>query len=66
SKCPEFAERRTRLKAAKNLVEMGISHMIAIGGDGTLKGIHVLQTEWISLLRDLDEQHLVNKEKLQA
>ncbi|XP_055895556.1 ATP-dependent 6-phosphofructokinase-like isoform X2 [Biomphalaria glabrata] len=65
-KCPEFADRSARLKAAKNLVEHGILKIIAIGGDGTLKGIWALYNDWLSLLRELDDRDMVNRTLLQS
>ncbi|XP_059144589.1 ATP-dependent 6-phosphofructokinase-like [Physella acuta] len=63
-KCPEFVERATRMKAAKNLIENGIQNIVAIGGDGTLKGVHSLQKEWQSIIRSLDDKNLVDKSLL--
>ncbi|BFZ14943.1 hypothetical protein BsWGS_17982 [Bradybaena similaris] len=62
-KCPEFLERAGRLKAAKNLVNYGIQAIVAIGGDGTLKGLNILYNEWFSLLEELAEKGLVDKIK---
>jgi 6-phosphofructokinase 1 len=37
----EFKERSGRLKAAKNLVEGGITNLVVIGGDGSLTGANL-------------------------
>lgn len=34
ARCKDFRERHGRLKAAKNLIEKGISNLVIIGGDG--------------------------------
>lgn len=49
----EFRTREGRKKAARNLVEQGIDGLIIIGGDGSLTGASIFQTEWSSLLADL-------------
>ncbi len=41
----EFLEAAARLTAAKNLSAAGIDGIVAIGGDGTFRGLHALSTE---------------------
>lgn len=38
SRLPEFAEDEVCLKAVKNLNDLGINYLVAIGGDGTYRG----------------------------
>ena len=38
ARCMSFKTREGSLKAAKNLVEKGISNLVVIGGDGSLTG----------------------------
>ena len=45
--------REGRLKAACNLVQLGITSLCVIGGDGSLTGAHIFQTEWSGLLEEL-------------
>lgn len=53
ARCQEFKERSGRLKAAKNLVKIGITNLVCIGGDGTLTGANIFKKEWKSLLDEL-------------
>lgn len=41
------------MKAAKNLVERGISNLVVIGGDGSLTGADLFRQEWSQLLEAL-------------
>jgi len=63
SKYTEFIERKNRLKAAENLVKSGISKLILIGGNGTLKAVKSLSGEWLDLLRDLFDQGKITKQE---
>ena len=38
ARCMAVKERAGRLKAAKNLVDKGITNLVVIGGDGSLTG----------------------------
>ena len=38
ARCKDFREREGRLKAAKNLIDRGITNLVVIGGDGSLTG----------------------------
>ncbi|XP_068085578.1 ATP-dependent 6-phosphofructokinase isoform X2 [Anabrus simplex] len=53
ARCMDFKERAGRLKAAKNLVERGITNLVVIGGDGSLTGANLFRQEWKSLLEEL-------------
>lgn len=53
SRCAEFRTRAGRLRAARNLVEIGIDKLIVIGGDGSLTGAETFKQEWTSLLDEL-------------
>jgi 6-phosphofructokinase 1 len=53
ARCQEFRERSGRLKAAKNLVDRGITNLVVIGGDGSLTGANLFRSEWSSLLEEL-------------
>lgn len=41
------------MKAACNLVKLGITNLCVIGGDGSLTGANEFRTEWSGLLSDL-------------
>lgn len=64
ARCMDFKERTGRLKAAKNLVQLGITNLIAIGGDGSLTGANLFRQEWPSLLRELVDTGQIVPEKL--
>ncbi len=53
ARCKDFRERWGRLKAAKNLVKLGITNLVVIGGDGSLTGANLFRMEWNSLLEEL-------------
>ncbi|XP_068904708.1 ATP-dependent 6-phosphofructokinase isoform X3 [Tenebrio molitor] len=53
ARCMDFKERAGRLKAAKNLVDRGITNLVVIGGDGSLTGADLFRQEWSSLLEEL-------------
>ncbi|GLV45889.1 Phosphofructokinase [Carabus blaptoides fortunei] len=53
ARCQDFRERAGRLKAAKNLVQKGITNLVVIGGDGSLTGADLFRQEWNSLLEEL-------------
>lgn len=55
ARCTDFRERLGRQKAAKNLVEKGITNLVVIGGDGSLTGANLFRQEWPSLLDSLLE-----------
>ena len=49
ARCLEFKTREGMLKAAKNLLDRGITNLAIIGGDGSLTGANRFRTEWSSL-----------------
>ncbi|KAG5282406.1 hypothetical protein AALO_G00055630 [Alosa alosa] len=53
ARCMDFMQREGRLKAAGNLVKLGITNLCVIGGDGSLTGANQFRTEWKELLIDL-------------
>uniref|UniRef100_A0A6Q2XSD0 ATP-dependent 6-phosphofructokinase n=1 Tax=Esox lucius TaxID=8010 RepID=A0A6Q2XSD0_ESOLU len=56
ARCMDFKERWGRLKAACNLVKLGITNLCVIGGDGSLTGANQFRTEWSELLLDLTKE----------
>ena len=62
----EFRERAGRLKAAANLVDNGIDHLVVIGGDGSLSGLDMFRHEWGSLLEELVETGRITREQADA
>ncbi len=44
------------MRAAKNLIDRGISNLVVIGGDGSLTGANRFREEWSSLLDELLEK----------
>lgn len=59
ARCAEFRTREGRLRAVRNLVELGIDALVVIGGDGSLTGATVLRDEWPDLLGELVADGLV-------
>ena len=53
ARCKAFRERAGRLKAAENLITLGIHNLVVIGGDGSLTGANLFKQEWIGLLDEL-------------
>lgn len=53
ARCKDFRAREGRMKAAHNLVKLGITNLCVIGGDGSLTGANQFRTEWSGLLADL-------------
>lgn len=41
------------MKAARNLIERGITNLVVIGGDGSLTGADLFRQEWSGLLDEL-------------
>ena len=57
-------EREGRLKAAKNLIERGITNLVVIGGDGSLTGANRFRCEWPELLKSLRESNEISEDEL--
>uniref|UniRef100_A0A8C5FN47 ATP-dependent 6-phosphofructokinase n=1 Tax=Gadus morhua TaxID=8049 RepID=A0A8C5FN47_GADMO len=53
ARCKDFQTREGRMKAAGNLVKLGITNLCVIGGDGSLTGANQFRTDWSELLVDL-------------
>ncbi|XP_026299037.1 ATP-dependent 6-phosphofructokinase isoform X4 [Apis mellifera] len=56
ARCHDFEDHAGRKKAAKNLVKLGISNLVVIGGDGSLTGANLFKEEWSTLLKELAEE----------
>ncbi|XP_061292508.1 ATP-dependent 6-phosphofructokinase, platelet type isoform X1 [Bos indicus] len=65
ARCQDFRTREGRLKAACNLVQLGITSLCVIGGDGSLTGAHIFQTEWSGLLEELARDGKISTEQAQ-
>ncbi|XP_069402662.1 ATP-dependent 6-phosphofructokinase, platelet type isoform X2 [Ovis canadensis] len=65
ARCRDFRTREGRLKAACNLVQLGITSLCVIGGDGSLTGAHIFQTEWSGLLEELARDGKISAEQVQ-
>lgn len=65
SRCEDFKNREGRLKAAKNLVALGITSLIVIGGDGSLTGADLFRNEWKNLIEELLEMKQISIEQSQ-
>lgn len=59
----EFRTREGRLKAAHNLINVHIDHLVIIGGDGSLTGANIFREEWPSLIEELVKTKKISKEK---
>lgn len=66
SRCAEFRGRTGRLRAAKNLILLGIDKLIVIGGDGSLTGADTFRNEWDSLLRELLDSKEISAEQMKS
>lgn len=66
SRCAEFRGRMGRLRAAKNLVQLGIDKLIVIGGDGSLTGADTFRNEWDGLLNELLESGDITAEQMKS
>uniref|UniRef100_A0A8D3C4A9 6-phosphofructokinase n=1 Tax=Scophthalmus maximus TaxID=52904 RepID=A0A8D3C4A9_SCOMX len=63
ARCKDFRSREGRMKAAHNLVKLGITNLCVIGGDGSLTGANQFRTEWSGLLSDLVRDGKITKEE---
>lgn len=61
ARCSDFREKAGRLKAAKNLIDRGITNLVVIGGDGSLTGANLFRQEWPELLDQLLKDGELNK-----
>ncbi|OBS66299.1 hypothetical protein A6R68_05161, partial [Neotoma lepida] len=65
ARCQAFRSREGRLKAAYNLVRLGITNLCVIGGDGSLTGANIFRKEWNGLLEELAENGEIDKDAVQ-
>uniref|UniRef100_A0A9L0T9S3 Phosphofructokinase, muscle n=1 Tax=Equus caballus TaxID=9796 RepID=A0A9L0T9S3_HORSE len=63
ARCKDFREREGRLRAAHNLVKLGITNLCVIGGDGSLTGADTFRSEWSDLLSDLQKAGKITAEE---
>ncbi|XP_065570597.1 ATP-dependent 6-phosphofructokinase-like isoform X3 [Artemia franciscana] len=63
ARCKDFREREGRLKAARNLINRGITNLVVIGGDGSLTGANLFRQEWSSLVDELAEKGVITAEE---
>ena len=45
-RCPEFAELPVRESAREHFAALGIDGLVVIGGDGSFRGAHCIDSEW--------------------
>lgn len=62
ARCMEFRERKGRLLGAQHLIEAGVDALIVCGGDGSLTGADLFRSEWPSLVEELLQKNIINKE----
>ncbi|XP_022410322.1 ATP-dependent 6-phosphofructokinase, platelet type isoform X1 [Delphinapterus leucas] len=65
ARCKDFRSREGRLKAAHNLLQLGITNLCVIGGDGSLTGANIFRKEWSGLLEELAREGKINTEEVQ-
>lgn len=65
ARCKDFRSREGRLTAAKNMVTLGITNLVVIGGDGSLTGANLFRQEWQELLEELVETGAVTEKMAQ-
>ncbi|CAL8277556.1 unnamed protein product [Boreogadus saida] len=63
ARCKDFQTREGRMKAAGNLVKLGITNLCVIGGDGSLTGANQFRTDWSELLVDLVKAGKITKDE---
>ncbi len=56
----DFRTREGRLRAAHNLLQHDIDHLVIIGGDGSLTGANLFRQEWPGLLGELQERGMIS------
>ncbi|XP_063116214.1 ATP-dependent 6-phosphofructokinase, platelet type isoform X3 [Cavia porcellus] len=64
ARCKAFRSREGRLKAALNLVQLGITNVCVIGGDGSLTGANIFREEWSGLLEELAQNGKISEEAM--
>ncbi|XP_054905648.1 phosphofructokinase, muscle a [Poeciliopsis prolifica] len=63
ARCKDFRTVEGRMKAACNLVKLGITNLCVIGGDGSLSGANEFRTEWGDLLAGLLKDGKITQEE---
>jgi len=62
ARCMEFKTKEGMLKAAKNLLDRGITNLAIIGGDGSLTGANRFRTQWQELTKELVSSGAISQE----
>ncbi|KAL7851367.1 hypothetical protein AOLI_G00217230 [Acnodon oligacanthus] len=62
ARCKEFRTHDGRLRAALNLVQLGITNLCVIGGDGSLTGANLFREEWSGLLEELVQSGQIDEQ----
>ena len=62
ARCAEFRTYEGRHRAAANLLEHGIDHLVVIGGDGSLSGTNEFRGEWSQHLAELVAEGAITQE----
>lgn len=65
ARCADFRTREGRLRAAANLVALGIDALVVVGGDGSLTGANIFRQEWSGLLEELARNGKISPEAAQ-
>ena len=63
ARCQPFRTQEGRLRAAHNLLKLGINNLVVIGGDGSLTGATIFCNEWPSLLEELVAKKIISANK---
>lgn len=66
ARCKDFREVEGRMKAAKNLIQLGINNLVVIGGDGSLTGANCFRNEWSTLVKNLFDKGEISSEQAQT
>jgi 6-phosphofructokinase 1 len=65
ARCADFRTREGRLRAAANLVALGVDALVVVGGDGSLTGANIFRQEWPGLLDELVKGGKLSAETIQ-
>ncbi|KAM9229509.1 ATP-dependent 6-phosphofructokinase, platelet type [Dugong dugon] len=66
ARCQAFRTREGRLKAAHNLIQLGITNLCVIGGDGSLTGANIFREEWSGLLEELAQSGKIDSDAVKT
>ncbi|KAL5237759.1 hypothetical protein ACI65C_005169 [Semiaphis heraclei] len=61
-RCMPFMTKEGRMKATKNMISLGISNLVVIGGDGSLTGANIFREEWPSHIDELLKNQEIDEE----